>query len=435
MGLLSQTTDLKSLRYGKDRFDGGSSGQPFVKFRTPDGEALPVEKFGREDLIGQTGGVDQLIRGGSLIPERIVYDTERIVKFLTTQQGLTFLAKQEGLYLSQNIQLYGNDNKNWPTLYNPASLLQNVIGSAANEHFPNITYNPNYKLGKKPSERLARENLYNQGNTYQKNSVRKTASPKVLVDAINYQPLFADSNPLKIQGGANAVLQDTVPFYITKISNDGDSTKNVHIHFRSFVSGLTDNFKAEWGSHKYMGRGENFYYYNGFSRDISFKFIVPVLSKYEQQSVYSKLNYLASLMAPDYVTTGGANQGFMRGNLVRITLGDYLINVPGIIQCITYTQNDEAGWDIARNSDGVLTRSGSADFNATDTGGWIMPKMIEVSGFSFTPIHDFIPKTVNPEFVNTGNGTYVDAPFINFGKNPLQPQTAGGYGYRNLGTQ
>ena len=153
MGLLSQTTDLKSLRYGKDRFDGGSSRQPFVKFRTPDGEALPVEKFGREDLIGQTGGVDQLIRGGSLIPERIVYDTERIVKFLTTQQGLTFLAKQEGLYLSQNIQLYGNDNKNWPTLYNPASLLQNVIGSAANEHFPNITYNPNYKLGKKPSER------------------------------------------------------------------------------------------------------------------------------------------------------------------------------------------------------------------------------------------------------------------------------------------
>jgi hypothetical protein len=125
----------------------------------------------------------------------------------------------------------------------------------------------------------------------------------------------------------------------------------------------------------------------------------------------------------------------MRGNLVRITLGDYLINVPGIIQGITYTQNDEAGWDIARNSDGVLTRSGSADFNATDTGGWIMPKMIEVSGFSFTPIHDFIPKTVNPEFVNTGDGTYVDAPFINFGKNPLQPQSKGGYGYRNLGTQ
>ena len=58
-----------------------------------------------------------------------------------------------------------------------------------------------------------------------------------------------------------------------------------------------------------------------------------------------------------------------------------------------------------------------------------MPKLIEVSGFSFTPIHDFIPKTVSEKFVRSGDGTYNDAPFISFGKNGKQPSTKGGYGY------
>ena len=44
-----------------------------------------------------------------------------------------------------------------------------------------------------------------------------------------------------------------------------------------------------------------------------------------------------------------------------------------------------------------------------------MPKIINVSGFAFKPIHTFIPKTVNIESTNQG-GQLVDAPFINFGK-------------------
>ena len=74
MGLLTQKTDLKSLKYGSDRFDGGSSGQPFVK--TPiapsvQGGLPPTLPFGPEALIGQTGGVDQLVRGGFLLPTKL----------------------------------------------------------------------------------------------------------------------------------------------------------------------------------------------------------------------------------------------------------------------------------------------------------------------------------------------------------------------------
>ena len=411
MGLLTQQTDLKSLKYGKDRFDGGSSVQPFIKFPTPNGPSIPEAKFGRESLIGQTGGVDQLTRGGSLLGESIANDLSRIGRFLLTPQGFQFIAKQQGLIMGQNKQLYGDDSALWPIEYNPLSILSNVAGVGVGNHFPNVTF----KFGKNSD--TTRASLYREGNTYQLNSVRKTAAPSALIDNITYQPLYIAKTP------DNDTLKDTVNFYISKINNDG-SGNNTYIHFRSYISGLSDNFKADWGSHKYMGRGENFYYYNGFSRDINFKFQIPVMSKYEQSSVYSKLNYLASLMAPDYVSTGGINQGFMRGNLVRLTLGDYLVDVPGIIQGISYTQNDEAGWDIAKNAKG-----GPATIEDADTGGWVMPKLIEVSGFSFTPIHDFIPKTVSEKFVIYGDGTYNDAPFISFGKNGKQPSTKGGYGY------
>ena len=165
-----------------------------------------------------------------------------------------------------------------------------------------------------------------------------------------------------------------------------------------------------------MGRGENFYFYNGFDRTISFNFKVPILSKYEQQSVYTKLNYLASLCAPDYSSKGGINQGFMRGNLIKLTIGDYLVDVPGIFQGLTYTINDDAGWDIAKKDDGTKMK-----MNEGDTGGWVMPRLIEVSGFTFKPIHNFIPKTANPD-------ANYETPFISYGTSYIN-NTASNGGY------
>lgn len=432
MGLLTQTTDLKSLRYGNDLYQGGSSRQPFVKFKTPSGEALVEEKFGRENLLGQTGGVDQLTRGSSLLPERIALDVERLGKFLTTSQGLEFLAKQKGLVEGQNKWFYGDDVKTWPSSYNPLSVIANAAGNPVGIHTPFVKFKSNFNA---PKDNIPRQSVYNEGNTYSIGTLESPVSayvarkelqkkdPKVLVDTITYQPLYTGSAVRQSKD-----LKDTVDFYITKINNDG-SGNNTYIHFRSYISGLSDSYKADWGSFKYMGRGENFYYYNGFSRDISFKFVVPVLSKYEQASVYSKLNYLASLMAPDYVTVGGANQGFMRGNLVKLTIGDYITDVPGIIQGVNYTISDETSWDIAKNAEGNKANITDAD---ADTGGYVMPKLIEVSNFSFIPIHTFIPKTVQDQFVVTGDGRYVDAPFISFGKKDGSNTSAGGYGYTNL---
>ena len=75
--LVEMTTNLKSLRFGKDTVGGGNSNQPFVVRDIP------------EDLsdVGRTGGPDFLLRGGSLLPRIAVNDTLRISKlFFPTQR-------------------------------------------------------------------------------------------------------------------------------------------------------------------------------------------------------------------------------------------------------------------------------------------------------------------------------------------------------------
>ena len=118
--------------------------------------------------------------------------------------------------------------------------------------------------------------------------------------------------------------------------------------------------------------------------------------------MYKKLNYLASTLAPDY--TGA---GMMRGNIVKITVGGYLYDQPGIIKSINFGIPEESPWEIAINEEGL-----------EDTSVKQLPHMIKVTGFTFIPIHKFIPAKVssltNPiqKYIalanSTGNTNYKD---------------------------
>ena len=332
--------------------------------------------------------IDSLYRGTGLMTRALSEDTKRISKFLDSPTGINFIAKEQALLLKQNIDQYGYDVLKYKYI-NPYSYIANTTLAPTGLQIPNT-----FTFALNPS--FSREALYGEMPVYKTLGARKAAERvlnKGLVDSITTSPMYVASAP-------NAdYLKDTVPFYIQKINNDG-SGKNTYIHFRAYVTGLTDTYGADWTENKYMGRGEKFYSYHGFSRDISFGFSVPVLSRAEQSSVYSKLNYLASIMAPDY-TEGG----FMRGNLVKITIGDYITDLPGVIKGIGYTIDEEAGWDIARNERGDKL-----------TDSYVMPKLIRIPSITFSPIHNFIPQTVSSKFITEGKGLNVNAPFITFGR-------------------
>jgi hypothetical protein len=163
---------------------------------------------------------------------------------------------------------------------------------------------------------------------------------------------------------------DLIKFVFEAISND-DTNYSTAIFFRAFLlAGITDNNSAQLNPFKYMGRGENFYTYQGFDRSISFSFRVAAGSKSELIPMYNRLNSLMSQVYPDY----SPNQGIMRAPVVRITIGDYLYRVPGFLESVNLTIDNNTPWEI--NLDGDSAQ---------------LPQVVDVS-VSFKPIMDILPR-------------------------------------------
>jgi hypothetical protein len=556
--LISRNTDLKSLRYGKDRVGGGNSNQPYIKSPIPE----------NRNQLDRSGGVDFLLRGGTLTPSRAAEDVSRLTKMFRdfkSPNGPLFIAKQnllsrtgvktqasgilnEGAYLptSTILQAGGNafgihlnkqglnpfrntspdngtgslfglrdplglnvyaqvvksnqekkDNRlvqlaNWkleintnPNLpgpnENPISALNTYVqirrSPSLSEKKEEIlkygggpgsilgvgktiikrpidnytdagldfTKNPNFAgryyvlnstqisniptskdntevsdfrksllpqqttgfkkniLSKSPDYKLNRiEDRVNLGDPGRRNknvSSYRSGLGEPL-DKINAYPLYTTR---ATNGVIDPALNDLVKFRIGIIENDSPQDK-VYIHFRAFLDSMDDQYTAEWNSFKYMGRGENFYRYNGFSRTINLSWTVAAQSKEELIPMYQKLNFLASSLAPDFSVKGNdttAVGGYMRGNLATLTVGGYLYEQPGIITSINYSVPQESPWEIGISdgpNDSLVINDGTVKE---------LPHIIKVTGFQFIPIHEFVPKIQQNKylgFVDGNNG-------------------------------
>lgn len=167
---------------------------------------------------------------------------------------------------------------------------------------------------------------------------------------------------------------DLIPFYFQTYAGTGASNT---VLFRAYLEDWSDNFKADWGGIKYMGRAESLYKYEGFSRDGSVTFNVPVLSASDLKNTYSKLNGLVNSVAPFYST--GTVSGLLTGVITRITMGDYWKSMPILMKDVGFTPINDMGWDIGR------------DVNGNRKPGFQLPKGIKVN-VSFIIIHSETPE-------------------------------------------
>jgi hypothetical protein len=204
------------------------------------------------------------------------------------------------------------------------------------------------------------------------------------LDKINSLPIYRSDSVTK-----DPVVNDFVKFRIAAIDNDSPNFKTF-MHFRAFLGSISDSYTANWNGFNYLGRGEQFYTYGGFTRQISLSWTVAAQSKEELIPMYKKLNYLASTLAPDY-----SPNGYMRGNLVQLTIGGYLYEQPGFITSLTYEMGEDSPWEI-----GIGSTDGSEDGTVKE-----LTQIIKVSGFTFTPIQKFIPRkqelTFSTNAINT----------------------------------
>jgi hypothetical protein len=211
------------------------------------------------------------------------------------------------------------------------------------------------------------------------------------LDKITSLPVYRSEN-----ADTTGVTNDLVKFRIAVVDNLNPSFKTF-MHFRAFLGPMSDQYNATWNPVQYLGRGESFYNYNGFTRQISLSWIVAAQSKQELIPMYKKLNFLASSLTPDY----SGILGYMKGNMIQLTVGGYLYEQPGIMTSLNYELAEDTPWEIGvgidYNSEGGTIQGDSSVKE--------LPHIIRVST-TFIPIQTFRPE-VQPSGDWNGEKRYI----------------------------
>lgn len=185
-------------------------------------------------------------------------------------------------------------------------------------------------------------------------------------------------------GQGTGAARDLIKFKFRIITPDSSRV----LYFRAYLDNFGDTFTGNWAGHRYVGRGEEMYTYQGFNRSISLGFKIAAMTRQEMKPIYRKMTYLASSTAPTYNTNGD----FMRGTFAQITVGSYIYEMPGIINTVAYNWEQDYPWEIAmQNPEGV-----------EDDDQQELP-MVMNAAVTFTPIHNFIPTTGLNHYITNKN--------------------------------
>jgi hypothetical protein len=306
-------------------------------------------------------------------PSKTVSSKTKVNSTSTTSTPLTWDRKDLSLVSSSNSQDTPTVSEDFrKQLLDVATVGQQSFLSTSPSYNPNVANTGNIEKRTNFRGAGARGNLRNfqvgKKNITNGNVLGPT-------DLINAFPIYQGDTPSN-----NPLLKDMIDFRIGIFDNDTIGSNNTYVklnwmHFRVLLDDFSDSYGADWKAISYMGRAENFYKYDSFKRDISIAFTVAAQSKQELLPIYKKLNYLASSLAPSY-----SDNGFIRGNLSKITLGNWLFEQPGFISSVDLSIPDDSPWEINLPLDGK-----------TDEQVKQVPHMVKVK-IKFTPIHTFRPE-------------------------------------------
>lgn len=213
-----------------------------------------------------------------------------------------------------------------------------------------------------------------------------------------------DVSPDKLQGtGVDASsVRDLVKFRF-EVLRPGQTT--AFLYFRALLESFDDNFNGNWSDTNYIGRGDAVRTYNGFTRTISLSFKIVATTRAEMKPLYRKMAYLASTTAPTY----GEDGSFMKGTLVRMTIGSYIYEVAGTMDSVRYSWKENYPWEIAMQNPEI-----NIDDDMQE-----LPQMMDCS-INFTPIHDFIPQTGLYHYITSPIPIEGSKPFFTSGEAPVK---------------
>jgi hypothetical protein len=249
----------------------------------------------------------------------------------------------------------------------------------------NITKEQRVRLGDQGAKGTPDMQLARRSNSYW---FRSDPKPENALEVDKINALFPNDGKLTVNGstveGGQTLGRDLIKFRFHILTADG---KEKVLYFRAFLDAFADNYTGQWSQVKYLGRAEDFQIYSGFQRKITLSFKIAAASRAEMRPLYEKMIWLASATAPTYASGGQ----FMRGTITKITVGDYIYELPGVLNSVGYTWNPEYPWEIAMTQPENL---GIDDFEQE------LPQVMDCQ-IDFTPIHTFTPTTGLKEYITT----------------------------------
>lgn len=302
-------------------------------------------------------------------------------------KNFTTLPSSEIFNFSNELELRGNNF----LIDFRKTILEKVLGNTENLNNSNPknsstimsiapSYNPANRKTLDNNTGTSRVNYTSpgaKGNILNYTLGKRDVDGKVItVDKINAYPIY-DSTAPTLEPETNDLIDFMIGVIDPYSKEDGQSEfKKQFLHFRAYIDSFNDAYGGKWGSTRYMGRPEEVFNYQGFTRKINLSFTVAAQSKPELIKQYKKLNFLASSLAPSF-----SKRGYMSGTLINLTIGGWCSNLTGFVDSLTLNVPQESPWEIGIDTNGDKDPTTSQ-----------LPHIVKVEGFSFTPIHDFVPQ-------------------------------------------
>jgi hypothetical protein len=141
----------------------------------------------------------------------------------------------------------------------------------------------------------------------------------------------------------NPDTDDLIAFHFYDVVNDK------YIPFRATVKGISEGNTAFWDELRFIGRADQLYSYNGFSRTLSFTFNVVINSVSELLPTWKRINYLAGMVKPsNYTASDKFNNAYSRfivPPMFMVTIGDLYKYQPMVVTSININVPDDASWE------------------------------------------------------------------------------------------
>jgi len=208
-----------------------------------------------------------------------------------------------------------------------------------------------------------------------KNIKAKTLSTQFGIDKkdfLNEKTEYKQNENGSLKLKDNTLLDD-YDFIIFKFASVDLGTA---VNFRATLNGISENISPSWDSAKFIGSPFNYYTYNGIERSLTFSFKVYSLSPVEHIACWQRLNYLTGLAYPQRYPGTTFIPPF-----IKITIGNLYKNKECFIESLSYTIDDNTGWEIGSPTSVGIADNAKFKINGEETSidNYKLPTVIDVN--------------------------------------------------------